>query len=65
MVLGVNMLFAGDYVMGSGSLITSLFFMTMMIRHFIRVKKERGTFNAKDCLNCNQSSFDISDEAKK
>lgn len=55
MVFGINMLLDGDYFMGMGSLVTALFFMTIMIRHFIRVKKEYGVFYAKDCLSCNQA----------
>ena len=63
MVFGINMLLAGDYLMGIGSLISALFFMTMMIRHFMRVKKERGRVHAKDCLSCNQSMPQTKDEA--
>jgi len=59
MLFGVNMLLSGDYFMGIGSLITAFFFMTLMIRHFMRVKKERGSVHAKDCFSCNQSMPEI------
>jgi hypothetical protein len=61
MTFGINMLMHGDIVMGLGSVLASLFFMTMMVRHFLRVKKERGSLNAKDCLTCN-SGLPIEDE---
>ena len=53
--MSVNLLVSGDMLMGIGTLVTSLFFMSMMIRHFLRVKKERGTLKVNDCLRCNTS----------
>ena len=50
---GVNMLLAGDYMMGIGASVTAIFFIILMVRHFIRVKKEQGNISAKDCLSCN------------
>lgn len=63
MLFGINMLMAGDYFMGIASSVTALFFITLMIRRFIYVKKENGRLNVKDCLSCNTTIPEIKDEA--
>ena len=62
LAIGINILLSGDLIMGLATLSASLFFITLMIRHFIRVKKERGRLNAKDCLRCNQSFPELKDK---
>ena len=52
LVIGINLISSGDIMMGTASLLAGLFFISMMIRHFSRVKKERGELQIKDCLSC-------------
>ncbi len=65
MIFGINLLLEGDLWMGIGSMVASLFFITLMVRHFLRVKKERGTLSAKDCLQCNQQTMNLDDKETK
>jgi len=64
MTFGINMFMAGDYMMGTGSIIASLFFITIMIRHILRVKQERGKIESKDCLSCNATTISMHKEDK-
>ncbi len=52
LVIGINLISSGDMMMGIASLLAGIFFISMIIRHFLRVKKERGELQVKDCLSC-------------
>lgn len=52
MTFAVNLLIAGDIMMGFGALLFSLFLMSMMVRHFLGIKKERNDVTIKECLSC-------------
>ncbi len=52
-IFGINLLMAGDWAMGTGSLLASLGLFAFMVRHILKIKKERGKLNAKECLSCN------------
>ena len=52
MTFAINLFLSGDMMMGLGTLVFSLFLMSMMIRHFLQIKKERKDVTIKECLSC-------------
>jgi hypothetical protein len=52
MTFGINLLLAGDLIMGLGSVGLACFILTMIVRHVVHLKKEGTKIDVKECLSC-------------
>ncbi|MDH5465370.1 MAG: hypothetical protein OEW60_07035 [Thiovulaceae bacterium] len=53
-VISFELLTHNSIMMGLGSLLMGLFFITMMVRNVLHTLRERGKINAKECLKCSK-----------